>query len=236
MSIFVLFLSYSLRMELRPIRAGSVSEIAYEQIRSLIVEGSLLPDARLNQGELATSLGISRTSVREALHRLTAESLVDFRRRYGFFVAAPLQLTAVLERLEVRILLEPGIARLAAERRTDADIEALRACVDGEGKAESPRAAHDRSREFHFLLARAARNPELARMLDILWTVDIGRQLLARRVTTPDWQTEDAHDHAAIADAVAGRDGETAARIMHDHLASAYSHWAEEAAHTETVP
>ena len=217
-------------LELKPIRAGSVTEIAYERIRSLIVDGRLAAEARLHQGQLADSLGISRTSVREALHRLTSEALVEFQPQRGFFVAAPLHLDAVVDRLEVRLLMEAGIARLAAERRTDEDIAALRRAVRGESKARSPRAAHDLSREFHVTVARATRNGELVRMLDSLWTVDIGRQLLARRGTSPDWQAEDVSEHEAIAEAVAAGDGDRAAELMHQHVEAAYRHWSVEAA------
>jgi len=217
-------------MESQRIHTGSVAEIAYARIRSQIVEGELPPNARLHQGELATSFGISRTSVREALHRLTSESLVEFKRHRGFFVAAPLHLDAVLDRLEVRLLLEAGIARLAATRATEQDVAALKRAVQGEARARSPRAAHDLSREFHFLLARATGNAELARILESLWSVDVGRQLLARRVTSPTWQTEDVTEHEAIAEAVAAGDGDRAAELMHRHIAEAYSHWAEEEA------
>jgi DNA-binding GntR family transcriptional regulator len=219
-----------MEMGLQPIRTGSVTEIAYERIRSLIVEGRLASEARLHQGQLADSLGISRTSVREALHRLTSESLVDFHPQRGFFVAAPLHLDAVVDRLELRLLLEGGIARLAAERRTDADITALRHAVRGESKARSARAAHDLSREFHLTVARAARNPELVKMLESLWTVDIGRQLLARRGTSPAWQPEDVAEHEAIAEAIAAGDGALADKLMHQHVQEAYAHWSREAA------
>jgi DNA-binding GntR family transcriptional regulator len=219
-----------MEMGLQPIRTGSVTEIAYERIRSLIVVGRLASEARLHQGQLADSLGISRTSVREALHRLTSESLVDFHPQRGFFVAAPLHLDAVVDRLELRLLLEGGIARLAAERRTDADITALRHAVRGESKARSARAAHDLSREFHLTVARAARNPELVKMLESLWTVDIGRQLLARRGTSPAWQPEDVAEHEAIAEAIAAGDGALADKLMHQHVQEAYAHWSREAA------
>jgi DNA-binding GntR family transcriptional regulator len=222
-------------VKLEPIRAGSVTELAYERIRSSIVDGKLPPHARLHQGELADSLGISRTSVREALHRLTSESLVEFHRHRGFFVAAPLRLDAVVARLEVRVLLEPGIARLAAERRTDDHVTALRRAVQGESRARSPRAAHDLSREFHFLLAQATGNSELVRMLESLWTIDVGRQLLAMRVTSPEWQAEDVSEHEAIAEAVAAGDGDLAAAHMLRHVAEAHAHWSEEAAAAETL-
>jgi DNA-binding GntR family transcriptional regulator len=215
---------------LEPIRAGSVADQAYERIRSLIVAGELGPNARLHQGELADSLGISRTSVREALHRLTSESMAEFQSNRGFFVAAPLHLNAVLDRIEVRLLLEPGIARLAAERRTDADVAALHRAVEREARARSPHAAHDLSREFHMLLARATGNAEAGRMLESLWTVDVGRQLLARRGSSPDWQPEDVAEHQAVAEAVEAGDGERAAELMRAHVAEAYAHWSDEAA------
>jgi GntR family transcriptional repressor for pyruvate dehydrogenase complex len=217
-------------IQVEPIRVGSVAEIAYDRIRALIVNGSTPPNTRLHQGELATAFGISRTSVREALHRLAAEELVEFRRNHGFFVAAPLHIDSVVERLEVRLFLEPGTARLAAERRTDDDIRELARIVKAEAQAKSPRVAHDRSREFHMALAHAARNSELAQVLDSLWTVDVGRQLLARRVESPTWQAEDVAEHEAIATAVAERNADRAAELMHQHVAEARSHWAQQAA------
>lgn len=219
-----------MEMELQPIRAGSVTEIAYERIRSLIVDGRLAAEARLHQGQLADSLGISRTSVREALHRLTTEALVEFHPQRGFFVAPPLHLDAVVDRLEVRLILEAGIARLAAARRTEEDVAALRRAVRGESKARSPRAAHDLSRDFHLTVARAARNSSFVRMLESLWTVDVGRQLLARRGTSPKWQPEDVAEHEAIAEAIAAGDGDRAAELMRAHVEGAYRHWSGEAA------
>jgi DNA-binding GntR family transcriptional regulator len=217
-------------MELQRIRTGSVTEIAYERIRSLIVDGRLGAGARLHQGQLADSLGISRTSVREALHRLTSEALVEFHSQRGFFVAEPLHLDAVVNRLEVRLLLEAGIARLAAQRRTDQDVEALKRAVRGESKARSARAAHDLSREFHLTVARASCNTELVRTLESLWMVDIGRELLARRGTSPDWQPEDVAQHEAIADAIAAGDADRAAELMYEHVEEAYAHWSAESA------
>jgi DNA-binding GntR family transcriptional regulator len=219
-----------MEMELEPIRTGSVTDIAYERIRALIVDGRLASEARLHQGQLADRLGISRTSVREALHRLTSESLVDFQPQRGFFVAAPLHLDAVVQRLEVRLLLEGGIARLAAERRTDEHVTALRRAVRGEAKARSARSAHDLSREFRLTVARASGNAELVRTLESLWNFDIGRQLLARRGTSPAWQPEDVAEHEAIAEAIAAGDGDRAEELMRRHVQEAHEHWSLEAA------
>src|SRR5919202_3586825 len=107
-----------------PIRVDSVADLAYERIRGYVLGGEVPPGARLGQVELAERFGISRTPVREALRRLTGEGLVDFHSNRGFRVA-DLGLDAVLRRMEVRSLVEPGIARLAAERRKVEDLDRL---------------------------------------------------------------------------------------------------------------
>ena len=108
-------------MTLEPISPGSVVDVAYRRIRTLIEDGELGPSTRLRQGDLADALAISRTSVREALHRLTADELVEFKANRGFFVAS-FRLDAMLERLELRRILEPGFVRLATERATEEDL------------------------------------------------------------------------------------------------------------------
>ena len=217
-------------IEVQPITAGSVAEVAYERIRTLIVEGAVAPNSRLRQGELADALGISRTTVREALHKLVSDELVEFQRNRGFFVAGPLPLDAVLDRLELRLFVEPGIACLAAERRTDEDLRQLNRAVKREARARSPQAAHDLSRQFHMLLARATRNSELIQLMESLWNVDVGRQLLGHRVTSPTWQEEDVAEHEAIAAAVAAGDAKRAEELMREHIRAAQTHWSQQAA------
>ena len=117
----------------QPLRVRSVVGLAYDAIRELIVGGTLAPGTRLGQAELADQLGISRGSVREALRRLAGDGLVEFEVNRGFFVA-DFGLEVVLERLEARLLLEPQVARLAAARRTEDDLAALREAIsDGAG-------------------------------------------------------------------------------------------------------
>jgi hypothetical protein len=73
---------------IQPLRVRSVVGLAYDEIRTLIVDGPLGPGARLGQAELAVQLGISRTSVREALRRLAGDGIVEFEVNRGFFVAS----------------------------------------------------------------------------------------------------------------------------------------------------
>jgi DNA-binding GntR family transcriptional regulator len=209
------------------IRADSVVDLAYERIRSMVIEGEIPPGARLGQVELAEQLGISRTPVREALRRLTGEGLAEFVPNRGFRAASP-SLGDVLRRLEVRSLVEPGIARLAAARRSHGDMLGMQEAIDREDAAETLIEAHDASRDFHLLLAGATGNPELVSVLASLWIVEIGRRLLAARATSTEWRKADVAEHRAIAVAVGAKDGELAARLMAEHIGEALQHWQHE--------
>lgn len=209
-----------------PLLVRSVVGLAYDQIRAMIVDGRLGPGARVGQAEIAEALGISRGSVREALRRLAGDGLVAFEVNRGFFVA-DLGLDRVLERLEARLLLEPLVARLAAERRTDDHVVALQRTVDDERDAPSAAAAHDASREFHALIVKASANEALRRIFDSLWIEDVGRRLLAHRATKPEWQHDDVAEHEGILAAVTARDADRAETLMRSHVEAALRHWSE---------
>ena len=182
----------------------------------MIVEGRLAPGARIGQAELADALGISRGSVREALRRLAGDGLVEFEVNRGFFVAN-VGLEGVLERLEARLLLEPAIARLAAERRDESDLAALRRAVTDERtrahrsgsprrQPSVPRRARrgDAQRRARAVLRRAldrGRRPAAARQPPLAAGLAGGRRRRARRAARGDRGTRrrpsrDAHARA----------------------------------------
>ena len=183
----------------------------------------------VGQAELADALGISRGSVREALRRLAGDGLVDFEVNRGFFVA-DLGLDRVLERLEARLLLEPMLARLAAARRDGR--RPRRASAVDRGRAHR---AHRRGRARreprvpHGLVANSTRNAALVRLIDSLWIADVGRRLLARRRTQPDWQEADVAEHLELLAAIEARDGDRAETLMREHVESAWRHWSGQA-------
>jgi DNA-binding GntR family transcriptional regulator len=207
-----------------PLGVRSVVGLAYDEIRARIIDGRLAPGGRVGQAELADELGISRGSVREALRRLAGDGLVEFEVNRGFFVA-DLGLDRVLERLEARLHLEPVLARLAAERRTDDDLAALRRSVEAEATARSAAAAHDASRAFHVTVAAATGNASFVRLIDSLWIADVGRRLLARRRTQPDWQEADVAEHRELLAAIDEQDPGRAEALMRAHVESAWRHW-----------
>ena len=207
-----------------PIRVDSVADLAYERIREHVLGGEIAPGARLGQVELAERFGISRTPVREALRRQAGEGLVDFHSNRGFRVA-DLGLDAVLRRMEVRSLVEPGIARLAAGRRTEKDVRRLQEVIASQEDAGDGISAHDASRDFHMALARASGNEELARVLNSLWLVEVGRRLLARRTADPNWLHDDVSEHRGILTAVKEGHAAEAERLMAEHIGRAVHHW-----------
>jgi DNA-binding GntR family transcriptional regulator len=210
-----------------PIRSYTVADLAYERIRGLVLSGELAPGTRLGQVELAERLGISRTPVREALRRLGGEGLVEGHSNHGFRVA-DLGLDAVLRRLEVRAILEPGIAALAAGRRTARDLDLMRETIADEEEARDGIEAHDASRRFHIALARASGNEELVRVIESLWLIEVGRRLLFRRSAEPDWQRTDASEHREVLAAVHEGRADDAERLMAGHVRRAVHHWEPE--------
>lgn len=139
----------------------------YERMLLDIVLGELAPDARLDEGELAVRYEAGLAGVREALGRLALEGLVVRRPRVGTAVA-PLAAVDMREAEEARGLIEPSCAALAAERATEAEIEALSLIFDGAEKAV--RAGDNRvlvamDHRFHAAVAQAGHNGALQRIV-----------------------------------------------------------------------
>jgi len=160
------------------------------------------------------------------LRRLAGDGLVEFEVNRGFFVL-DIGLDSVLQRLEARLVLEPAIARLAAERRIDADLVAMRATIDAERVARSSDDVHDASRAFHIAVAIATRNEALVRLLEGLWIADVGRRLLARRRLAPGWQDDDVAEHVEIVAAIEARDPKRAEALVRTHVEAAFAHWSD---------
>src|SRR6266436_2032040 len=106
----------------------SLAEKAYHAIRDLIVSLQLAPGAVIDERELMEELGIGRTPVREALRRLAHEGLVEVYPRRGMFVTG-VDVRELARLSEVREVLEPEAARLAAERATETDREEMGALL-----------------------------------------------------------------------------------------------------------
>ncbi|WP_017298641.1 GntR family transcriptional regulator [Nodosilinea nodulosa] len=105
-------------------KAGSSVDRIYQQLKQMAMTYKFRPGEPLNEVELAASFGVSRTPLREVLNRLVAEGLLDFVPRKGFS-CKPLDTKRVFDLYEVRCGLEMMSAKLATERASDDEIDAL---------------------------------------------------------------------------------------------------------------
>lgn len=103
-------------------------ERVYSYLRSAIVSGNLPPEGRLVEEVIARKLGVSRTPVREALHKLEREGLIEYFQNRGFAVPGETE-GHIAEIFEIRAILEGYILRIACERTTDVLLSELRALL-----------------------------------------------------------------------------------------------------------
>jgi GntR family galactonate operon transcriptional repressor len=211
-------------------RRGAHGETVYE-IGRRVVSGELQPGDLLPEGELIAELDISRTVLREAIKVLGAKGLVEARPRIGTKVSPrshwrlmdpdvlAWQTEYGLDELflrnlaEVRSLIEPGAARLAAERATDEEIAILeKAYRQMEAHVVNSEAFIAADMQFHFVILAACRNEILEQMSSA-----IGEALeISRRVTVELPGSSEAHLplHEAVVEAIRRRDADAAENAM----------------------
>ncbi|MFJ5838015.1 GntR family transcriptional regulator [Streptomyces shenzhenensis] len=198
----------------------SKSDLAYAELRSQILSGSLAAGSRLAQYDLAESLNMSITPLREAIRRLSSEGLVTVETHRDVRVSA-MNSDEARQLFEVRLSLDPTAAELAAARRTDADIAAMRAAVESllpvtRQWGEEALTAH---RTFHRTVYRASHNDVLIRLLDDLWDKsDRYRRLGLELPPGDEPRTRDLEEHHRLVEFIVDREADRAARLMRDHI------------------
>jgi GntR family transcriptional repressor for pyruvate dehydrogenase complex len=221
-------------------RPRSLAQQVVEGLRAPIRDGRVAPGTKLpSEGEVMAAFGVSRTVVREALSRLQASGLVTTRHGVGSFVVGrgdeaafrvgPQQLETlrdVIALLELRIGVECEASALAAERRSAANLAAMRSALHAFAAAvESGRDAVAADFRFHCEVALATHNAHFSSLLDTLGPriiprarldpaasrLDAERQAYLRRVNA---------EHEEILGAIARQDAEGARAAMRTHLAN----------------
>ena len=196
------------------------SDLAYTRVRELILSGALAAGAVLPQAALARHIGMSTTPLREALRRLKQEGLVELDAHRDARVR-PLDASEARDLLELRRSLDPLAASLAAQRRTDADLDDLRASLDGlEALSTSPSIAQLESHHrFHAAIHRASHNALLVQTLDGLWVkTDRYRRHGLEAGRSDDEREARAAEHRQLFEAVRDGDADTAAELMLRHV------------------
>ena len=201
-----------------------------DQLEQLIAAGEFPAGSRLPaERELAQTLGVSRTSVREAIISLEMSGLVEVRVGTGIFVASAVEGARIggadtgpgpFELLSARKVVEGEIAAVAATSAGPEDIAALEQCVVRmQAQVDDFAAREAADREFHLRIAKATGNGSLELVVEGLWDqrADLwGR--LQQHFHTRDLAQQTIRDHAAIARAIASHDPDAARSAMRRHI------------------
>jgi GntR family transcriptional repressor for pyruvate dehydrogenase complex len=215
------------------IHTSRLYEQIIQQIQTLVMQGVLRPGDKLPpERELAEQFGVSRTAVREAVKALSEKGLVEILPGRGTFITnftsammrdsldliVKLGLTNGVAHLnEVRTLLEPGIAALAAERITADELQHLEQAVAAMDAAMADADAFaEADLEFHLTLARASHNPLIPILLDPI--VDQLREHRKRIFLVEGGPQRGQYHHRRILAAVKKREPAAAREAMWAHL------------------
>jgi DNA-binding GntR family transcriptional regulator len=190
-----------------------------EEIRRRIIAGEWRPGERIFEDQIAVELDVSRNPVREALQALELEGFVELEPRRGARVAT-VSPERALELFEVREVLEGLVAALAARKRTDAELDELRAVLDDGTRAANGgdlTALPALNTRFHETLAHAARNGMLAESIARL--SHLIEWIYSQRISERAPRSWD--EHGQIVEAIASGDADAAERIARAHIAQA---------------
>lgn len=204
---------------------SSAANKAYFGIRSLILDGTLLPGMPLKEEDLAERIGVSRTPIRDALRRLEAEFFVSRSDSQRSFVADQ-SVEDIDEIFTLRAMLEGHAAARAAIHGGAELASRLDAIVDAAGSTGDVDAFLDHNADFHAEIVEGAGSDRLATMLSRLVSQPIVHR--TARHYTPDQFERSIAEHRELVHAIAKGDAEWARSVMTSHIRRAF-HVFEEA-------
>ena len=212
------------RLELR-----SLQQQVHDQLLGRILRRELEPGERISPPDIAAALGVSITPVRDAVNQMAAEGLVTVTPRRGT-VVSPVSIRDIEELYEIRLMVEPQAAEMAASRASETEIARVQELADRleSGPATSGGRVDDLATylseistdaELHAAVVRAAHNRRLNALYDGLRT-----HVLVARAVFPRLYRGEPHrrgEHRRIVEAIADHDGEAASEAMAAHLRQA---------------
>jgi len=205
------------------------------KLRRAIVEGDYSFRERLpSERQLAELFGVARGTIRSALHQLQEMNLLTRQAGSGSFVCYRgfadhediAEMTSPLELIEVRIAIEPSMARLAVVNANAQDIDRMGDVLDRSEKTETdPEKFSTLDEAFHLSLAECARNPLMLWLYRHINAIRGHSQWMTRkdRVLTPQKIRAYNKQHRKVFTAISRRDVEDAAKSIRDHLTRARS-------------
>jgi DNA-binding GntR family transcriptional regulator len=201
------------------LRNQSRSEFVYASLRDAIWEGRFTRGERIPEEEIARSLGVSRTPVREALQRLQERGMLTVGAGRSL-VVAELSKQQVLELYAMREILEGSAARFAAQHANEAEIDILHRLLDEFDKhRDDPRLLVSLNRRFHGAVCEAAHNRYLIQTLDGMH--DALALLHSNTFRVPNRTSESDAEHRRIVLAIERRNPDAAETAARDHVRQA---------------
>ena len=215
--------------EFSHLKSKLLAEQVEDQIYHYILDTPFAPGAKLpNEFELGERFGVGRSTVREAVKLLSSKGIVEVRRGSGTYVVTttkglsdPLGLRSVrdknalaLDLVNVRLLLEPGIAEMAARNATEEDIQRLRRlCERVEQKIHDGDRYIEDDIAFHTCIAESSKNLVVGQLVPIIDTA----VMMFVNVTHKKLIDETIMTHRMIVEAIANHDpiGARSAMVMH---------------------
>lgn len=201
-----------------PGRRKSLGQHVFENLKHAILRGDIPPGSRLVESRLAETMAISRTPVREAMHKLEREGLLQKLPNSGFTVTG-LTREDIEETFGIRSVLESYAARLAAANHKDGElvpleekIEEYQACLD-QGRLED---LPEINTQFHDMLYDLSRSPKLIKMVnDLRDQIYRFRKIILKAETGAKASND---DHRKMLKAMRKRDTDGVERLVKGHI------------------
>jgi len=205
-------------------RRQALSDDVYDAIKAQLLSNQLPPGAKLNIDELRRDLGVSNTPIRQALSRLEAEGLVVKEPFRGYAANTFLGLERLVQVYEVRALLEPGVAALAATRRSDQQVDelarlAVMPTVEPDDEVDhAVQVASDMDLRFHVGIAACTGNPQIVEEMQRVHERQVPFRYFTRHSSD---RTLASAEHVAILEAIRAGDAPAAEEAMRRHITQA---------------
>jgi GntR family transcriptional repressor for pyruvate dehydrogenase complex len=224
-------MSSTAKIELETIPRNQVYQAVAQQLQERILTDLKPGDTLPSERELVQMLGVSRSSVREALHSLELMGLLEVRQGVGTVVKDPsaespfgpvadvlLQKREHIgELLDVRKWIEPPVARIAAGHITPEQVEAMESILQSQQeKLQRNESWVEEDSAFHYAIAAAADNSVVLRLVDVL--MDLLRETRERTLQMPDRAEKSLAGHRRILATLKQHDAEAAGNAMLKHI------------------
>jgi len=196
----------------------SITDQAYEILRSEILTCRLQPGSQIAQNQLVEQFDLGLTPVREALKRLEMEGFVQSIPRFGYIIT-PITTKDIEEIFELRLILETAAAKLATKRASDEMLAMLVKNATFSYQYHDTQSYADfleQNKMFHITIALLARNQHMADILANL--LDKSQRMFHAGLELRDSSDEMQHEHTELVDAMIARDADRAAEICEEQI------------------